>query len=216
MSRHDDLSRVLESGIVAILRAPSGELLGDVAEALFEGGIDIIEVTFTVPGALDILKELRERLGDRILLGAGSVLDVETARSAILAGAEFIVSPVVNTDVIQLCNRYDKMVMPGAFTPTEVLTAWEAGADIIKVFPADIGGPAHLKALHGPLPHVRLMPTGGVNLDTLQSFVDAGACAVGLGSALVEKKAVADGDMERIRRLAVEYVRKMQVARGDT
>lgn len=215
MSCHENLSRVLESGIVSIIRAQSGELLADVADALFEGGIDIIEVTLTVPGALDIIKQVNERLGRRILLGAGSVLDPETARAAILAGAEFIVSPIVNTDVIRLCNRYDKLVMPGALTPTEVHTAWEAGADVVKVFPADVGGPGYLRALHGPLPHVRLMPTGGVNLKTLSDFVEAGACAVGLGSSLVEKKAVEEGDMDHIRRLATEYVRAMQVARGE-
>jgi len=216
MSRLDDLQRVLNGGIVAIIRAPSSEQLTGVARALFEGGIDVIEVTLTVPNAIEIISQVRQELGDRVLLGAGSVLDTETARSAILAGAEFIVSPTVNPAVIQMCHRYDKAVMPGAFTPTEVLTAWEAGADIVKVFPADIGGPAHLKALHGPLPQIRLMPTGGVNLDTLESFVSAGACAVGLGSALVEKQAAMQGDFERIRSLAEAYVTAMSRARAES
>lgn len=216
MSRLDDLQRVLNGGIVAIIRAPSSEQLVGVARALFEGGIDVIEVTLTVPDAINIISQVHRELGDRILLGAGSVLDTETARSAILAGAEFIVSPTVNPSVIQMCHRYDKAVMPGAFTPTEVLTAWEAGADIVKVFPADIGGPAHLKALHGPLPQIRLMPTGGVNLDTLGSFVSAGACAVGLGSALVEKQAAMQGDFERIRSLAEAYVTAMAQARAES
>ena len=167
----------------------------------------------TVPGALDVISAVRKDLGDKVLLGAGTVLDTETTRAAMLAGAEFIVSPTVNVDVIRMCRRYDKLIMPGAFTPTEVLTAWEAGADFVKVFPADIGGPAHLKALRGPLPQVRLLPTGGVNLDTLKSFVDAGACAVGLGSALVEKQAVLDGDMDRIGELASQYVALMKEAR---
>lgn len=214
MSRHENLQRVLDRGIVAIIRAPSGELLVDVARALYEGGIDVIEVTFTVPDAHRILAEVRDALGDRILLGAGSVLDTETARTAILSGAEFIVCPTVKPDVIQMCNRYGKVVMPGALTPTEVLTAWEAGADIVKVFPADIGGPSYLKAIHGPLPQVRLMPTGGVNLDTLESFVKAGACAVGLGSSLVEKEAVVSGNIDRIRDLAVQYVELMTAARA--
>ena len=214
MSRHTDLQRVLDGGIVAIIRAPSSEQLGRVARALYEGGIDIIEVTFTVPRALEILAEVRRDLGDKVLLGAGTVLDPETARAAILAGAEFVVSPVVNLDVIRLCNRYDKLVMPGAFTPTEILTAWDAGADVIKVFPAEIGGPAFLKAVKGPLPQVRLLPTGGVNLDTLADFVGAGACAVGLGSALVEKQAVERGDMDRIRDLAGQYVAKLRQIRG--
>ena len=206
MSKSEDLAHVLDSGIVAIIRAPSGELLVDVALTLYEAGIDVIEVTFTVPGVLDIISQVHRELGDRILLGAGTVLDPESARAAFLAGAEFLVTPCVNTDVIRMCNRYDKLVMSGAFTPTEVLTAWEAGADIVKVFPADIGGPNYLKSLHGPLPHIRLLPTGGVNLDTLPDFFKAGACAVGLGSALVEKQALADGDLPRIRELAGQYV----------
>jgi 2-dehydro-3-deoxyphosphogluconate aldolase/(4S)-4-hydroxy-2-oxoglutarate aldolase len=213
MSRVDDLQQVLEHGMVAILRAPSGEQLVNVARALLEGGINVIEVTLTVPNALEIVSQVRRELGDKVLLGAGSVLDTETARAALLAGAEYIVCPTVNTDIIRLCNRYDKLVMPGAFTPTEVLTAWEAGGDIVKIFPADVGGPSYLQALHGPLPHVRLMPTGGVNLDTLQDFVKAGACAVGLGSALVEKQALLDGDMDRIRDLAAKYVELMRSAR---
>ena len=214
MSRQENVQRVLDTGIVSIIRAKSGEQLVNVAKALFDGGIDVIEVTFTVPGVLDIIADVRQELGDRILLGAGTVLDTESARAAILAGAEFIVTPTVNPDVIQLCNRYSKAIMPGAFTPTEVLTAWEAGADIVKVFPADIGGPAHLKALHGPLPQIRLLPTGGVNLDTLSAFIKAGACAVGLGSALVEAKAVEAGDMDRIRSLAEQYVAAVKAARG--
>lgn len=215
MSRTDDLQRVLNGGLVAIIRAPSSEQLVSVARALYEGGIDVIEVTFTVPRVLEILAEVRRDLGSKVLLGAGTVLDTETARAALLAGAEFIVSPTVNTDVIQLCHRYDKLIMPGAFTPTEVLTAWEAGAEVIKIFPAEIGGPALLKAIHGPLPQIRLMPTGGVNLETLRDFVKAGACAVGLGSALVEKEAVARGDMVRLRDLAAEYVALMKKVRAE-
>jgi 2-dehydro-3-deoxyphosphogluconate aldolase/(4S)-4-hydroxy-2-oxoglutarate aldolase len=215
MSAHADLQRVLDGGIVAILRAPSGELLVDVAEALHAGGIDVIEITFTVPRALEIVSALRDKLGDRVLIGAGTVLDAETARAAMLAGAEFIVTPVVSRPVIETCRRYDKLVMSGAFTPTEILTAWEAGSDIVKVFPADVGGPPYLKAIHGPLPHVRLLPTGGVNLKTLADFVKAGASAVGLGTALVEKEALQNGDMNRIRSLAGQYVAAMRAARGQ-
>jgi 2-dehydro-3-deoxyphosphogluconate aldolase/(4S)-4-hydroxy-2-oxoglutarate aldolase len=213
MHRLQHLQRILDLGLVAIIRAPRGDQLVEVAEALLEGGIDVIEVTFTVPGVLDILAEVRKVLGDRILLGAGTVLDTESARAALLAGAEFIVTPTVHHGVIQLCNRYDKVVMPGAFTPTEVLSAWEAGADIVKVFPADVGGPGHLRALKGPFPQIRLLPTGGVNLNTLVDFVRAGACAVGLGTALVEKDALARGDMERIRSLARQYVELMRSVR---
>ena len=213
MSRHDDLQRVLNGGIVAIIRASSGEQLVNVARALCEGGIDIIEVTFTTPGVVEVISAVRKELGNRILLGAGTVLDPETARVAILAGAEFLVSPCVNLDIIKLGLRYDKLVMPGAYTPTEVITAWEAGADIVKLFPADIGGAAYLKALKGPLPQVRLMPTGGVNRETLRDFVKAGACAVGIGGQLVEKEAVERGDFARIRQLATEYVQLMKQAK---
>lgn len=215
MSRDDAIQRVLETGLVAIIRADSGEQLASVAEALYEGGIDVIEVTFTVPGVLDILAAVRQRLGQQILLGAGTVLDAESARAALLAGAEFIVAPNVNPDVIRLCRRYSKVVMPGAFTPTEVVTAWEKGADFVKIFPADVGGPAYLKALKGPLPQVRFLPTGGVNLETLPDFVRAGAAAVGLGSALVEKQAVAEGNLQRIRELAARYVELNRHVRSD-
>lgn len=214
MSRDSHLDRVLDLGLVAIIRAPSGDQLVNVSRALLEGGIDVIEVTFTVPGILDILQQLRRELGDKILLGAGTVLDPESARAAMLAGAEYIVTPTVNVEVIELCRRYGKVCMAGAFTPTEILTAWQAGADIVKVFPAEIGGPGYLKAIHGPLPQVRLLPTGGVNLETLPSFVAAGACAVGLGSSLVEKDALARGDMDRIRTLAASYVEAMRAARA--
>ena len=186
MSAHENLTRIMDSGIVAVIRADSGDVLADVAEALVAGGVHVMEVTFTVPNAIEVIQEVKRRDGDQILLGAGTVLDTETARAAILAGAEFIVSPATNTDVIQLCRRYDKIITPGVFTPTEAITAWEAGADILKVFPADIGGPAHLKALRGPLPQCRLMPTGGVDLNTAADFLRAGAVALGVGGALVE------------------------------
>src|SRR5258708_587172 len=169
MNREQLLARVLDSGIVAVIRSPDSTQLVDVARALLEGGVTVAEVTMTVPNALAVLREVRESLGDRMLLGAGTVLDSETARAALLAGAEFIVAPTLNLDVIRLCRRYDKLVMPGAFTPTEILTAWEAGADIVKVFPADVVGPAFFKAVRAPLPQIRLMPTGGVDLTTAAS-----------------------------------------------
>lgn len=218
MSSHENLQHVLDSGIVAVIRADSGETLADVAEALLAGGVEVMEVTFTVPDAVEVIKEVKRRIGDRILLGAGTVLDSETARTAILAGAEFIVSPSTDVKVIEMCKRYDKIVTPGVFTPTEVVTAWQAGADIVKVFPADIGGPSHLKALKGPLPQVKIMPTGGVDLTTAEDFLKAGACALGVGGALVEKDAVERGDMDRITSLAkqyVEIVRNFRSQSGD-
>ncbi len=214
MGKDSQLARVLDAGIVAIVRTPDSGQLVSVAEALAEGGVTVVEITFTVPNALDVIRQVRQALGDRVLLGAGTVLDRETARHALLAGAEFIVAPTVNLEVIRLCRRYDKLVMPGAYTPTEILTAWEAGADIVKVFPAEAGGPNYLRALRGPLPQIRLMPTGGVDLSNASAYFQAGACCLGVGSQLVEPKAVAAGDFGRIRELARQYVGVARQVRG--
>jgi 2-dehydro-3-deoxyphosphogluconate aldolase/(4S)-4-hydroxy-2-oxoglutarate aldolase len=206
MSKETHLRQVLECGIVAVVRSPDSRQLVDVARALADGGVTVVEITMSVPNALDVLCQVRQALGDRLLLGAGTILDPETARAALLAGAEYVVAPSVNLEVIRLCQRYDKLVMPGALTPTEILTAWEAGADIVKVFPAEVVGPAFFKALRGPLPQVRLMPTGGVDLTTAAGFLQAGACCLGVGGQLVEPKAVASGNFDRIRDLARQYV----------
>ena len=213
MSRESDLARVLDCGLVAVVRAAEPTHLLNVIKALAEGGVSVAEVTLTVPNALDVIRAARADLGDRVLLGAGTVLDTETARAAILAGAEFIVSPTVNLDVIKLCRRYGKLVFPGAFTPTEILAAWEAGADVVKVFPADVLGPAFFKAMRGPLPQVRLMPTGGVDLNTAGEFLRAGACCLGVGSQLVDPKAVAREDFEYLRGLAWQYTQAVKMAR---
>jgi 2-dehydro-3-deoxyphosphogluconate aldolase/(4S)-4-hydroxy-2-oxoglutarate aldolase len=215
MSRHTNLQKVLQAGIVAIVRAPDPTHLVAVIRALADGGVSIIEVTFTVPNALDVLKQARKELPPEVLLGAGTVLDTETARAAILAGAEFIVAPTINLDVIRLCRRYDKVVMPGAFTPTEILSAWEAGADVVKVFPADNLGPTFFKAMRGPLPQIRLMPTGGVDLKTAADFLKAGACCLGVGSQMVEPKAIAEKNFDRLRDLARQYVAVVQQARKE-
>jgi 2-dehydro-3-deoxyphosphogluconate aldolase/(4S)-4-hydroxy-2-oxoglutarate aldolase len=206
MSKELHLRRVLDCGIVAVVRSHDSQHLVEVARALADGGVHVVEITMTVPNALDVLSHVHSALGDRLLLGAGTILDAETARAALLAGAEYIVAPTVNLDVIRLCQRYDKLVMPGAFTPTEILTAWEAGADIVKVFPADVVGPAFFKAMRGPLPQIRLMPTGGVDLTTAAAFLKAGACCLGIGGQLVEPRAVAERNFERIRELARQYV----------
>ena len=215
MSKSHTLCRLLDCGIAAVIRAPSGEVLGDVAEALLAGGVEVIEITFTVPKAHRVLEQVADRLGDKIVLGAGTVLDPETARTAMLAGAEFIVSPTTNIDVIRIARRYDKAVLPGALTPTEVLTAWEAGADIVKVFPSDLTGPSYLKALRGPLPQIRLMPTGGVNLDTAAEFLRAGACALGIGGALVSSRAIENRDLKGITTLARKYVEIVKQTREE-
>jgi 2-dehydro-3-deoxyphosphogluconate aldolase / (4S)-4-hydroxy-2-oxoglutarate aldolase len=205
MSREKHLQRVLDCGVVAVVRFTDPGPLVEVVKALADGGVTVAEVTFSVPNALDVIREAKRQLGDRVLLGAGTVLDTETARAALLAGAEFLVAPSLNLDVIKLCRRYDKLVMPGAFTPTEVLAAWEAGADIVKVFPADVVGPAFFKALRGPLPQVKMMPTGGVDLNTAAEFLKAGAVCLGVGGQLVDPKLVAAGDFARITALAKQY-----------
>jgi 2-dehydro-3-deoxyphosphogluconate aldolase/(4S)-4-hydroxy-2-oxoglutarate aldolase len=215
MSKESQLRQVLDCGIVAVVRSPDSRQLVEVTRALADGGITVVEITMTVPNALDVVREVRQALGDRVLLGAGTILDPETARAALLAGAEYLVAPTLNLDVIRLCQRYDKLVMPGAFTPTEVLTAWEAGADIIKVFPADVVGPAFFKALRGPLPQIRLMPTGGVDLHTAADFLRAGACCLGVGGQLVEPRAVAERNFDRIRDLARQYVALVQQTRKE-
>ncbi|UUO08419.1 bifunctional 2-keto-4-hydroxyglutarate aldolase/2-keto-3-deoxy-6-phosphogluconate aldolase [Blastopirellula sp. J2-11] len=215
MSQPTIVERVTASGIVAVLRADRPEAVIDIAEALLAGGVNAIEVTFTVPKAHRVLEAVADRLGGKVVLGAGTVLDPETARLAILAGAEFIVSPAINLQTIELCRRYSKAIMPGALTPTEVVTAWQAGADVVKIFPSDITGPQYLKALHGPLPQIKLMPTGGVNLKTAVDFLKAGACALGVGGSLIEKEAVASGDMQRISDLAAQYVQIVQDFRAS-
>src|SRR5437588_4442906 len=214
MSKESQLHHVLDCGIVAVVRSPDSQQLVEVARALADGGVSVVEITMSVPNALDVLRQVRQALGSRILLGAGTVLDPETARAVLLAGAEYIVAPTVNLDVIRLCQRYDKLVMPGAFSPTEILTAWEAGEDIVKVFPAEVVGPAFFKALAGPLPQVRLMPAGGVDLNTAAAFLKAGACCLGVGGQLVEPKAVAERNFDRIRDLARQYAAIVKRVRG--
>jgi 2-dehydro-3-deoxyphosphogluconate aldolase/(4S)-4-hydroxy-2-oxoglutarate aldolase len=215
MSKETHLRQVLDCGIVAVVRSPDSRQLTEVVRALVDGGVGVVEITMSVPNALDVLRQVRQALGDRVLLGAGTVLDPETARAVLLAGAEYIVAPTVNLDVIRLCQRYNKLVMPGAFTPTEILTAWEAGADIVKVFPAEVLGPAFFKALRGPLPHIRLMPTGGVDLTTAAGFLRAGACCLGVGGQLVEPRAVAEGNWDRIRDLARQYAAVVKQTRDS-
>jgi 2-dehydro-3-deoxyphosphogluconate aldolase / (4S)-4-hydroxy-2-oxoglutarate aldolase len=214
MAREQQLQQVMTSGIVAVVRAPDSSGLLKVLQALLDGGVTVAEVTFTVPGAAEVIREASRKLGGKMLLGAGTVLDTETARLAILAGAEFIVSPTVNVDVIRLARRYDKLVFPGAFTPTEILTAWEAGADVVKVFPAEVLGPAYFKAIRGPLPQVKLMPTGGVDLQTAGEFLKSGAVCLGIGSQLVSPQAIAERQFSKITQLAEQYVQAVQLSRS--
>lgn len=192
------LARLIEGKIVAVVRLDSADELVKVANALKEGGITTIEFTMSAPGVLEMIREATVHFGRDVLMGAGTVLDPETARAAILAGAEFIVTPSLNLATIEVCKRYGKPVIPGALTPTEILTAWEAGADMVKVFPASVMGPAYLKAVLAPLPQLRLVPTGGVSAENAAEYLKAGATALGVGGKLVDKAAVARGDWNAI------------------
>jgi 2-dehydro-3-deoxyphosphogluconate aldolase/(4S)-4-hydroxy-2-oxoglutarate aldolase len=211
MDKREMMELIHKTGVIAIMRAKSSDQLLAAADAIKAGGVQVIEVTMTTPGALDVVRQATERYGADVLFGAGSVLDPESARAAILAGAQFVVCPTLNLKTIELCHRYSTPVVPGAYTPTEILTAWEAGADMVKVFPASVGGPDYFRAIKGPLPHIKLVPVGGVDLDTTANFIRAGADAVGVGSALVSQKLLEAGDFatltERARRLCEEVAK---------
>ncbi len=212
MNSEQKLNLIRSTGIIAIMRANKSEQLIDAAQAILEGGIRVIEVTLTTPGALKVISKVTENFGDNILFGAGTVLDAESALSAINAGADFIVSPNLNIEVITLCLRYGIPVFPGCFTPTEVLTAWQSGATMVKLFPADVGGPAIIKAIRSPLPQVEIIPVGGVDLRTAADFIRNGASALGVGGSLVNQKILNGGDFSQLTRLAKEFL--VEVAKG--
>ncbi|MGB4645773.1 MAG: bifunctional 4-hydroxy-2-oxoglutarate aldolase/2-dehydro-3-deoxy-phosphogluconate aldolase [Dictyoglomaceae bacterium] len=214
MSRNDVLEKIIECGIVAVIRTDSAEDLIDVAKALKEGGVTSIEITMTIPSALEALPKVKKGVGNEVIMGVGTVLDPETARLAILGGAEFVVSPILNKEIINLCHRYDKIAIPGAYTPTEILTAWEEGADVVKLFPADTLGPKYIKAIHGPMPYVKISPTGGVSLENAGEFIKAGACFVGVGGNLVDKKVIAERKFEILTERAKQYVEEIKKARS--
>jgi 2-dehydro-3-deoxyphosphogluconate aldolase/(4S)-4-hydroxy-2-oxoglutarate aldolase len=207
------LERIEEAGIVAAIRADSSEKLIDVAKALEAGGAQFIEVTMNTPNALKGIEALANTMGDRIGVGVGTVLDPETCRMAILAGAEYIVTPTLNLQVIAMAKRYSKPIFPGAFTPTEIVAAWEAGADIVKIFPADSVGPGYLKAIHGPLPHIKLMPVGGVSIENCGDFIKAGAAAITAASCIAPKKDIAAGNWNVITGLAAQMIANIKAAR---
>ena len=213
---HDDvLERMCEVGLVPVVRAPSAEGLLDIARALSVGGVPICEVTMTVPGAIDGIRRLASEVGGEVLVGVGSVTEPGQAEEAIDAGARFVVSPVLVPEVIEVARDRDTVVVPGAFTPTEVYQAHMLGADIVKVFPASLGGPAYIKALLAPMPFLKLLPTGGVNLETAGDFIRAGAATLAAGSALVKPSAVAEGDWAAITDLARSFREVVETARGD-
>jgi len=212
VSRAEVIKQIKDTGVIPVVRASSADEAMRAIDAIREGGISILEITMTVPGAVALIEQVAKLYGDVATVGAGTVLDPETATACISAGAKFVVSPALNLDTIACCQRQDVAVMPGALTPTEVVQAWNAGADFVKVFPAGaVGGPSYLKALKAPLPEIELVPTGGVSLKTAADFIKAGAAALGVGSDLVDIKAQAATITER----AKQFVEVVRQARGQ-
>jgi len=216
MEKRDVLNRMISEGLIPVIRVTSAQEAIDVADAIKEGGVTSIEITMSVQGAIDVIRDLTKKYKDEIVMGAGTVLDPETGRAALLAGAQFIVSPILNLDLIQLAHRYSAVVIPGAMTPTEILTAWNAGADMVKVFPAaQLGGPEYIKALRGPLPQILLVPTGGVNLQNAGAFIKAGCVALGAGGELVDKKAVKEKKFNILTENARAFLKAIRDARAS-
>jgi 2-dehydro-3-deoxyphosphogluconate aldolase/(4S)-4-hydroxy-2-oxoglutarate aldolase len=206
MKKAEVLARIREVGLVPVLRAKSQEDAVAIGVAVEKGGVPVLEVTMTVPGAMEVIRHMAAHFGNRVLIGAGTVLDAETARLCMLAGAQFIVSPSLKIETIEICRRYSVAIIPGALTPTEIVTAWEAGADAVKVFPCSaVGGAKYLKALKAPLPQIELIPTGGVSLATAEEFLDAGAFALGVGGDLIDHEAIAQGKLEVVSDNARKY-----------
>lgn len=208
------LSRMQETGIVAVIRADSPDQLVDICRTLAEGGVEVAEITMTTPGAIEAIATATRELGDKVLVGVGSVLDPETARMAILAGAAFVVGPTLNLDVIQMAHRYDRPCIPGGLTPTEILTAFQAGADVVKVFPANHFGPGYFKDLLAPMPQLKLTPTGGVDLNTAESWLKAGAVCLGVGSSLVKKDLIQSRNWPELAELASKFRAIVKQVRG--
>lgn len=216
MNSREIFSFIAEVGIVPVVRTTSAESAIQAVEALYRGGVRAAEITMTVPGAIRALEKCADRLGGKILLGAGTVLDPETARTCMLAGAEFFVTPSLRVSTIEVAKRYSKVICPGALTPTEVLAAWEAGADAVKIFPCgNVGGAKYIKALKGPFPQIEMVPTGGVNLETVGDFLKAGSCAVGVGGELVDGKSIKEGRFDVIEERARQYLAAISKARSE-
>ncbi len=216
MTAQEILSFITGIGVVPVVRTATAEGALNAIDAIYKGGVRSAEITMTVPGAIRALEKVADKFGDKLMLGAGTILDPETARNCMLAGAQFFVSPNLRVSTIEMCKRYSKVICIGALTPTEVLTAWETGADVVKVFPADaMGGAKYIKALKGPLPQVEMIPTGGVNLETAGEFLKAGACAVAVGGELVNAKLIAEGDWDAIESRAKGYLEAVKKARAE-
>jgi len=212
---NETLSRIVDSGVVAVLRGVPADQLIEIAAALHDGGVSAIEVTADTPDVADLIAEVTGSFDDEVVVGTGTVLDSETARTTLLAGAEFVVSPSLHEDVIETCNRYGAVSAPGVMTPTEAVRGYEAGADFVKVFPAKTVGPDHIGAMKGPLGQIPMMPTGGVDPDNAADYIDAGAFAVGAGGALVDYDAAARGEYETITETAREFTQIVETARTD-
>ncbi len=214
MTKQEVSKRVVEVGIVPVVRASSPREAMLAAEAVCAGGVPVVEVTMTVPGAVDVIAQLTKSMGSEVLIGAGTVLDAETAQRCLDAGAEFFVSPGFDLETVKFANRAGKLMMAGALTPTEVITAWKAGSDFVKVFPCGtVGGAKYIKALKAPLPNIPMIPTGGVNLQTAADFIRAGAAALGIGGELVSVAALRSGDIRSITEAARQYVQIVREAR---
>ncbi|MGH1364073.1 MAG: bifunctional 4-hydroxy-2-oxoglutarate aldolase/2-dehydro-3-deoxy-phosphogluconate aldolase [Calditrichia bacterium] len=213
MNRQEIVASIEQRGAVAVVRMNDSSQLLAVAEAICEGGVSVLEITMTTPNALQVIEQLATRKTSDFIVGVGSVLNPNTAKAAIDAGAQFVVSPIFKPEVVRICDRMNTPVMPGAFTPTEIQIAHEEGADVVKVFPANIVGMAFFKGVLAPMPHLKLMPTGGVTLDNAGDWLKAGACAVGVGSALMDKKAIDSGDYEKLKDNARRIVKSIQTAR---
>jgi len=214
MNKSQVVTRIIEAGVVAVIRMKDTNRLVNVIEALRVGGVKSMEITMTVPGAVDIIRQLSNEVPPDVLIGAGTVVEEETAAKVIDAGATFVVGPVLNLDIVSLCVRRGVAVMPGCYTPTEILAGWKAGADIIKVFPATSLGPKYFKDLSGPFPDIRLMPTGGVTIDNVGEWIAAGACAVGIGSDLLDKKAIEEGRYEVLTERAARMVQNVKAEKA--
>jgi 2-dehydro-3-deoxyphosphogluconate aldolase/(4S)-4-hydroxy-2-oxoglutarate aldolase len=212
-TKSEIIALLTNPGIIAVVRAQKREQVLPLSEALIAGGVIAIEITMTTPNALDAIAEASRKLGDRALIGVGTVLDVETCRSAIAAGAEFVVSPVCRPEFVPIASAAQRPVMLGAYTPTEAQRAHEAGADFIKIFPADGLGPGYIRAIRAPLPHLRIVPTGGVDAGNVADFLNAGCAAVGVGSSLVSAKLLQEGNWAELTRRAGEFVRAARAAR---
>ena len=214
MNKAEIVNQIESLGLVPVVRASSADEAMQVIEAIKAGGVNVLEITMTVPGAVRVIEKIADKYGSEVLVGAGTVLDPETARACLLAGAQFIVSPALNLDTIALCHRYGAPIAPGVLTPTEVITAWSAGVDFVKVFPCgSVGGASYIKNLRGPFPQIKMIPTGGVSLATAADFIKAGAAALGVGTDLVDVKAIREGNAHIVTERAREFVKIVRDAR---